>query len=81
VRAAEPRYWRRHRAAIADGYAEERFIPLVSSRAIAVNCRNKPRFRKRLTVYEGGLIMQFAWGKVAAAQAGIGAIFVGLPRL
>ena len=39
---------------------KERFIPLVSSRTIAVNCRNKPRFRKRLTVYEGGLIMRIA---------------------
>jgi hypothetical protein len=39
---------------------KERFIPLASGRAVAVNCRNKPRFRKRLTVCEGGLIMQIA---------------------
>jgi len=31
-----------------------------SGDAVAVNCRNKPRCRKRLTLREGGLIMQFA---------------------
>jgi len=39
---------------------KERFIPFASGRAVAVNCRNKRRFRKRLTVCEGGLIMRIA---------------------
>lgn len=55
----------------------EAHIPASAGLAIAVNCRNKRRCGKRLTLCNGGLIIGYAWSKVAAAQAWIGAVFAG----
>jgi len=44
---------------MAGRYANETIYSTSFEAGVAVNFRNKPRCRKRLTVREGGLIMRF----------------------
>jgi len=56
-RARNPRY---HCAAMANRNAEGAIHSARSGDAVAVNCRNKPRCCKQLTLRERGLIMHYA---------------------
>jgi len=45
---------------MANRYRREAIYSATSGAAVAMNCRNKSRCCKRLTLREAGLIMQFA---------------------